>query len=388
MELCKTNIVIASAYSALYGGGYIQMVTALASKLEKSYGCTVFFVFPEQTEKEWLTELKNKFHIFFTGKVYDKTTEEFTRLFTEENINLVYTHFEAYDIPVAKAVKKSRRDIKMVWHLHDYQSLDKTGLSFKWLRKVGTNLRMWWQYGYYGGKAYFIGVSAEITNFVTHYRKHIFSFPRSLQNKELENMTFDRAAVIINGISFERLKGQYAHPHNNCFLTFGGESYGKGISTILDAAEILYKEGVEITIMMTKGYTTQDLLMHRYGDKIPKWLTVVEQREDISALFDEAMCYISASLRETMSMAIAEASIYGLPVIQSDIPGTYWNSKAPSTLLFPVNDAHALARRIKQIINADKEELRKKCEETSAYNKKMLSMDNWCNKVIRVFLDL
>lgn len=89
-----------------------------------------------------------------------------------------------------------------------------------------------------------------------------------------------------------------------------------------------------------------------------------------------------------MSMAIAEASIYGLPVIQSDIPGTYWNSKAPSTLLFPVNDAHALARRIKQIINADKEELRKKCEETSAYNKKMLSMDNWCNKVIRVFLDL
>lgn len=385
MILYKANIAIASCYEAPYGGNFIKMITALASKLENEFQSTVYLVFPKQTEKEWLKKLINQFHVIFTRKPYCKSTDDFVRLFNEKNINLIHTHFEAYDIPVAKAIKRVNRNIKMAWHLHDYQSLDKTGLTFKWLRKIGTNLRLWRQYGFYGKKAYFIGVSAEMTNFVCHYREHCFSFPKALTNEQLANKQFIRAEVVINGISLDRLKGQYTFPENFCFLSFGGESISKGIPCILDAAELLHKSSIKVSVMITKGYTTEELIKQRYNNDIPTWLSIIDQTQDITKLFDQSSCYISASLKETMSMAIAEASIYGLPVIQSDIPGTWWNSKNPSTFLFPVNNARKLAEQMKKVIQTNKNELWSRCQETAAHNKNLLSMDNWCQKIIGIY---
>lgn len=48
-----------------------------------------------------------------------------------------------------------------------------------------------------------------------------------------------------------------------------------------------------------------------------------------------------------MSMAIAEASIWGLPIIESDIIGTSWNRNNPSTFLFEAGNVEMLAEKRK-----------------------------------------
>lgn len=387
MNLTNKNIAIVSAYEAPYGGNFIKMLIALGNGLKRKGG-KPYFIFPKQIEKDWLIELKELFTVEFTCKPYGKSTLELLHLFKIWHIDLVHTHFEAYDIPVAKAIKKGNLHTKMIWHLHDYMSLDKTGLSFPHLRKIFSNQKFWNHYGRWGKDAYYIGVSAEVTNFATHYRKHLFSYPTTREKKDLENASFPQAEVVINGIDISRLQGKenYHFPcHKTTFLSFGGESKSKGIPCILDAADSLEKQGFKFELHITQGYTTNTLIASKYPKGVPSWLKLIEQTDNIPQLFNECHCYISASLKETMSMAIAEASIYGLPIIQSDIPGTWWNSHNPSTFLFHVNDAKGLARQMKNIINADKDELTKKTKFSSKKNQELLSMKHWCKKILEIY---
>lgn len=389
MNIENKRIAICCCYEAPYGGNFIKMITALAEFLIQQHLCKVFFVFPMQTKKKWLEELSKEYTIGYTPQPYKNSSAALLYYFNLWNIDLVYTHFENYDIPVAKAIKKTHRNIKMVWHIHDYMSLDKTGLNFKLIRKIGTNLKLWIHYGWYGRNAYFIGVSPEVTNFVSHYRTHFFSFPPTLSNEELKQKKFPYATVLLNGISMDRLQGIYKRPEGMfTFLAYGGESYSKGIPCLFDAAEILHKKNIPFKIILTKGYTTQALLDEKFQNQLPEWLITSEQTEEIISLFNQAHAFISPSLRETMSMGIAEASIYGLPVIQSDIPGTYWNTDTPSTFLFRVNDTQDLARQMEEVILFNQKELADKCHHSSLINRNRLSMSKWCHTVIEIFKEL
>lgn len=388
MKIENKNILIASGFSAPYGGNFISMLKALANILVSENKCKIIFIFPEQQEKQWLKELKENHIVILTKNNYKQTDKELLEILNYYSIDLVHTHFEVYDIPMMKAVRHSKRNIKVVWHLHDHLSLEKKHLSFSFLRKLKTHFSYWRHYGYYGAKAYFIGVSAEVTHIATHYKLGNIGFPKKFQSNNIEK-TFPSATVILNGIDLSRIK---AHRENNIFKTnttrffsVGGESYSKGIGTILKAAEILHKDNFDFEIIITKGYTTNKLLTEFYGNCTPKWLKVIEQKEDISSLFSNADIYISASHYETMSMCIAEASIYGLPIIQSDIYGTSWNSNTPSTFLFRCGDFIDLAKQMKRLIEMDKNILKEKCKVTSTINKQRLDINRWCYKIINVY---
>lgn len=389
MDLNNKNIMFACCYEAQYGGNFIKMLEALASSLRQKYQTQIYFVFPKQSDKEWLKELSEKYTVGFTCKPYSKSTTDILNLIEKWNIDLVHTHFEGYDIPVAKAVKKVGKDIKMVWHLHDYLSLDKTGMNFKLIRKVGTNLRLWRHYGWYGRNAYFVGVSSEVTNIAIHYRHHIFSFPKVMTNEQLYSMEYPNASVLLNGIDLQRISSEYKRPSGVfTFLTFGGESYSKGVPCLLDAAETLATNDQCFRVMITEGYTTKTLISKRYGTKVPNWLTIVNQTDNVASLFNKAHCYVSASLKETMSMGIAEASLFGLPIIQSDIPGTWWNAKNESTYLFHVNDSIDLAKQMVAVMDESPIDLQNKCEKTSMHNKQVLSMEKWVSSIIDIYQNI
>lgn len=84
-------------------------------------------------------------------------------------------------------------------------------------------------------------------------------------------------------------------------------------------------------------------------------------------------------------MCVAEASISGLPVIQSNIPGTYWNSDTPSSYLFKVGDSDELAHRMEELINTDKNRLKEQCNISSEINKERLNINNWCKEIIYIY---
>lgn len=390
MELEKANIAIASCYEASYGGNFIKMLVALASVLRDRYDCKIYFVFPTQSEKLWLKDLEREFSVTYTRKPYAQSVDDFIQLFKEKHIQLVHTHFEGYDVPVAKAVKKVDPSIKMVWHLHDNITVRKKGMSFPILRTIKSHLTFALHFGYYGRKAFFVPVSMEVGNIENHYRKHIFSLPKeNLSISQLNAIPLIRGQVVINGIDFSRIGARNMEnaiqDSGNTFLTFGGHTIRKGIPTVLDAAELLDNEGYQFNLGITKGVGTESYVKNRYSNQIPGWLTLLEQNDNINSFFQKYSCFISAATKETMSMAVAEASIYGLPVIQSDIYGTWWNSQNPSTFLFQVGNAKDLAEQMKKVILSDKKDLWEKCQKTAAYNRKELSMEKWCETMISIY---
>lgn len=390
MNIEKANIAIASCYEASYGGNFIKMLTALGKILKNNYHCNIYFVFPQQAEKIWLKELENDFYVVYTRKPYNKSTKDFVNIFRDKNINLVHTHFEGYDIPVAKAVKKVNKNIKMVWHLHDNITVHKKNMSYPLLRTIKSHLTFALHFGYYGRKAFFVPVSMEVGNIENHYRNHFFSLPNeNLTIEQLNSIKLIRGQMVINGIDTSRI-GQRDYNNaisdeGNSFLTFGGHTIRKGIPTVIDAAELLQESGYKFKIGITKGIGTEEYINNRYPNKRPNWLTLLEQNDNVNSFFKKYSCFISAATQETMSMAIAEASIYGLPIIQSDIPGTWWNSQNPSTYLFKVGCAEELAEQMKKIIQADKDILWAKCQKTAEHNKNILSLDKWCESIISIY---
>ena len=394
MNLKNKNVLFVSAYAANYGGNFILSLESLADLLGKEYDCNVNFLFPSQEEKQWIDELKKKYKVSFIKSCYKSSEKEIEHFINEWNIDLVYTHFDAYDIPVAKAIEHSNRNVKMVWHQHNhlYLYMDITKEKFKFLRKLKRNFCYWLQYGYYGKNAYFIPVSYEVGNFVCHYRNHFFTFPKeNLSIEEYENIPLSRATMVPNGISLDRIRKDIFSPFSRAvprFLSFGGETFYKGIACICDAADILWGRGYRFEVAITKGGNTKNFLDDKYGHSYPKWCKLIEQSNNISDIFMGCDAYISASYREGCSYAVAEATIYGLPMIQSDIPGTAFNAKNPSVLLFKRGDAIDLANRMEFMLNMDKDDLREKCMISSENIRRQMSMTNWCNSLLDIYKNL
>jgi glycosyltransferase involved in cell wall biosynthesis len=87
-----------------------------------------------------------------------------------------------------------------------------------------------------------------------------------------------------------------------------------------------------------------------------------------------------------MSTAIAEATLAGIPVIQSDIPGTYWNANNPSVFLFKSGNIDDLVTKMEMVIKSNRTQLIEDCRISRQNNLERLQIDTWCKKVLDSYL--
>lgn len=151
---------------------------------------------------------------------------------------------------------------------------------------------------------------------------------------------------------------------------------------------MLIDKGMNVAILISNGTDTLNVVSQALGGETTNWCRVVEQTENVCDLFSQADCFVSTSVAETFSYAICEASIYGLPVIQSDIEATLWNAGNPSTLLFKSLDVADLADKMEQMIYADKEDMAKRCLRTREHNIEAYSIEKWVNNIIEFYNQL
>lgn len=393
MDLNNRNVCFVAAYNCPYGGNFIPMLRSLAYRLRDNFNVQVSFVFPEQdNQRDWLEDLKKEFPVYITYQPYSKTMNELQNIFSKVQPHIVHSHFSVYDRSIAKALK-NKKNVCMVWHIHGIIDFHVQGLRWPILRLLNRFRYSFIEYALYGKNAFFIAVSPEVANTITAlHDKKFFRLLKHYRNEQLAQMTFSRCvSVIINGIDMKRIGLDHAKRERipiYTFLTFGGREVVKNIRCLIDASLLLRERGItDFKLLITEGIQTEEMLRSYFG-AIPDWIELVEQTENVKSLFIRSSCYVSTSLHETMSMAIAEATFYGLPVIQSDIPGTYWNSKNPSVMLFRSRDAKDLSVKMEQMMNADSIELQKKCEITKSKNEELLSLDTWVSKIIDCYHSL
>lgn len=328
------------------------------------------YVFPtEAINQPWWSDFSKKHLVYLTKNSH--SVEEMCRIIKEVKPDITHTHFEGYDTSVYKAVRRLNLDVKQVWHLHDVLNYHRNPL--KALYQVFGFFR---HYSWYSNGVSAIGVSTQIFNFVNRY-------------KTILSNGFAHGCVIPNGVDLNRIHPRedfYRH-EKFTFLAFGGRNVQKRIDLLVKAAEILVKEE-NIELIITEGTDTREVVNAIFNNNVPSWCRIVPQQDNVSELMDKADCFVSTAVAEGHSYAVCEASIYGLPIIQSDVPGNMWNANNPSAFVFVSENIQDLVKTMKEVINTSDEQLMLACLNTQRNNRDLYSIDKWAEKIIGFYSNI
>lgn len=314
------------AYGADYPGNFIASLEALEQALASRGIRTVYAFVERAADKDWCREISRRTQVYFLpeakARVLPRTYRIMRKIYAENDVDIVHTHFELYDIP---ATVTAPRKAKIFWHLHDPIA-------------AGHGLRgaLWkFQYGVVGRRAKLLSVA-------DFYRRTAVSmgFPQ------------ERTATVLNGIDLGRVRRQEEGREKIYdFLTFGWDFERKGDDLILEACDRLEREGYRFRLLLNGNEHTWPRLDAYLQGRTPGYLERGAPVSDINALFDASRVFIQASRKETFSYAVCEAAYSGLPVISSDIAGLEWAHTLPTVTFFPSEDAGALCEAMRAFLD-------------------------------------
>ena len=344
------------AYGADYPGNFIASLEALEAALKEKGIHTIYAFVEKASAKPWCKEIQKRTKVYFLpeakARILPKTYRIFHRIYRENAVDIVHSHFELYDIPATVAAPKGT---KIFWYLHDPIN-------------PGTGLRgiLWkLQYGVVGKRANLISVS-------DFYRDAVIKmgFPAA------------QAVTVLNCINLNRIRdcrNSTEKPYD--FLTFGWDFYRKGDDLILQACDRLEQDGYQFRLLLNGNEQTWPKLEQYLNGRKPAYLECGNPVSDINQLFDHSKVFIQASRRETFSYAVCEAAYAGLPVISSDIAGLEWAHELPSVTFFPSEDVETLYEAMKTFLDGQTiseqtvQKSRKHIEDT-------LSLEVWAKHVM------
>lgn len=347
------------AYGADYPGNFVASLTALEKALHEKGIQTIYAFVERARDKDWCREICRRTKVYFLpeakARILPKTYQIFRSIYRENDIGIVHSHFELYDMPATLTAPKGTR---VFWHLHD--PID----PGRGLRRILWKL----QYGVVSKGAYLISVA-------DHYRDAVIKmgFP--------ENQT----TTILNAINLDRIQlCPGAKEKTFDFLTFGWDFFRKGDDLILKACDRLEEEGYQFRLLLNGNEKTWPKLNEYMGQRTPRYLTTGDPVENINELFAVSAVFLQASRRETFSYAVCEAAYAGLPVISSDIPGLEWAHSLPTVEFFETENWEQLYQMMKNRLNQESNDV-----ESVAYTREIIegrySLRVWVENVMKCY---
>lgn len=367
------KILIVAQYSAPYTGNFIQSLIELEREL-KLNGNKVVYIFPESAQnKGWIKDFKVKYKVYFVSDVILKYKFLYNRrllnqlkdIVEQEKPDIIHTHFDGYDAPIAKVVRK--KDIKVIWHEHNLKEFQKNRL-----KKLYQYIMFFYQYRLVGKKAYILLVSDNSREFIRQFgikNNNMYTIPNGIDATRIQTTIGNKKKLANEPVRF---------------LAYGGRGEHKGVDILIDAVKILSHKGYNYKLLITKGVDTEKYL-NKEEDAVSKYIDLVDQVDDINVLLNQVDCFISASRRETFSYAVAENLFYGNYVILSDIEGTKWAQICPTTNVFRNEDAKSLADVIESFLRDFD-----KCADKDRLKSKKIIIDNfilpiWVDNIIKFY---
>jgi glycosyltransferase involved in cell wall biosynthesis len=149
---------------------------------------------------------------------------------------------------------------------------------------------------------------------------------QGLKDRALRFLPSVSIEVIPNGVDLDRF-----HPVQNSnepdrlrLLTVGRLSVTKRVEMLIDAVEILYKEGRKLNLTIAGGgqleQNLKDIVTQKKLHDIIKVAGRVDP-EDIPQMYRQNDLFVSASMQEGMSNAMLEAMASGLPIVATHCEG-------------------------------------------------------------------
>ena len=348
------------AFAAPNAGNFIACLTKLEFALEAKGIKTVYAFADGAEDKPWCKEIQRRTDVYFlptaNARILPQTYQIFRKIYTEQNVSIVHSHFELYDIPATVTAPK---DTKVIWHLHDALKLNysKDGVFYKLFTRF--------QYACVGKRALLLSVSKEHAKFAVQLgfpKKQVVYFP--------------------NGIHTERIHKTPQRKKENLFLMFGWEVQRKGVDLVVAAAEQLPKHSCKIVII-GQDECRAFLAQHGTSDIVEFHKPV----DDVNTLFQTSKAFLHVSRAEGLSYALLEAIYAGLPVICSDIEENRFAEVFQNVFFIPSEDSDAITKQLKALIQWYGTLSAFSLEANRTIIEDSYSVEAWIKKLIAIYLE-
>lgn len=346
------------AFAAPSPGNFIAALTHLEEQLAER-GIRTIYAFADGAEgKPWCQEIQKRTKVYFLptakARILPKTYQIMKQIYRENDVDIVHTHFELYDMPATMMAPKK---VKVFWHLHD---------PIKAYYQRGRNSRrllMRLQYGTAGRRPRLLTVSQEHGAFAGQLgfpKEHITYFP--------------------NGINTARIQSTPDHKEGKSFLMFGWDVERKGVDLVVKAVDRMEEKDCRVVIV------GQDAC-REYLEQQGKGNLFHPPVENINELYRDTRAFLHVSRAEGLSYALLEAIYAGIPVVCSDIPENRFAREFRNMFFVGNGDVDAIAREMDRLCRWDGQV----DPVDTAYNRERMEEDYtlraWCNKLIKLYLE-
>ena len=120
------------AFGAEHPGNFIASLEALEFALAEKGIRTIYAFIDRAKDKDWCKNICRRTKVYFLpeakARILPRTYSIMYCIYKENNVDVVHTHFELYDIP---ATVMAPPKTKVFWHLHDALKIQKDLLKIK-----------------------------------------------------------------------------------------------------------------------------------------------------------------------------------------------------------------------------------------------------------------
>ena len=279
------------AFGAPRPGNFIATLASLEWALKERGIRTVYALAETAKGKDWCNDICKRAKVYFIpvkhARILPETYRQFKKIYSENDISIVHTHFELYDIPATITAPK---DSAIFWHLHDpiKDNYNNAKLTRKLLYKL--------QYGVFGKKAKLLSVSKEHADFAVSL-----------------GFLKERVYYVPNGIDTNRISESNCMEKDDVFLIFGWDVLRKGLDLAIEAE---CKLPGKFRIIAVGQESCKEYL----GRTPTKHVSFSYPVDDVNKFYSVCKAFLHVSRAEGLSYALIEAIYAGLIVICSDIP--------------------------------------------------------------------
>ncbi len=375
--LANNTVVHLADFGSPYPGNFIASLVALEKKLEEKNSRMVYVFPPRILQREWFNPFREKRQdniYVLNGKVpYISETIEICKIIKREKPDLIHTHFSKYDLVgrLASAVIKPFNPISIIWHIH---TPNESVINSNFLRKIKKFIRY--------------KVLSNNVNILT-----VSEGARSILVNSGNWKKSQKINVILNAIDLKRLetvktnssemRDMLGLPSDKfLFLFFGRIPKIKGLDIALDACEILANKNESFHFVIVGWEETEIYINEVYGNKKPKWLSVIGPRENVADLYNCVDCFCSFSREEGLPYSVCEAMGCGRSVVTSDIPGLEWAKGKEGVLFFKGFDVARAAECMHTVMSMDPQQRRQIELENQQFICEYFTVDRWCDDIL------
>lgn len=369
----KGNVLVMADYRTNNSGNFIASLLELANRL-KAEGKRTIFLFPARAQGEypWAEWLEREGHTvsYLPDGISDiDLYSQLCTIIAKNEISIIHTHFGFY-LRFLRKYYKNLGNVCLIVHDHMDFALGH--------RSITRKLR-------YYAHAMLYRMNGIVVVSVMKAKDHIYRFAGKNRHWFIPNgLSYRRNSITSKSREEIREELGLSRDERLC-LFLGWDMKGKGLDIALQAVNMCRKQNVLLVLGIIGHGSNPDKSKIQHMTNMSgvsassSWIRFMPSVEDIFAYDRAADVYLSASRKDAFSYGILEAISQNTPVVMSDIEGTSWARAYEKCFVYPVEDANACAKALREAVKV------KDSESNAEDVVEQYSIDRWCDRIIDVY---